>query len=79
MKSHPAPHNSGHAQRSPRQRLPYFWVWLTVALIAFLLMLVGHSAAAQAKRGIEVIELAMTLDDCAARLPDKPAADGEAP
>lgn len=62
MKSHPASHNSGPAQAAPQEWLPYSWVWLTVALVASLLMLAGHSAAAQTQRGIEVIELAMALE-----------------
>jgi cytochrome c553 len=62
MKSHPASHNSGHPHAAPRQRWHYFWIWLTIALIATILVLAGRSAAAQTKRGIEVIELAMALE-----------------
>ena len=60
MKFHPASHNSGTPRAVPRQRSNYVWIWLMVTLIATLL--VGHSAAAQTRRGIEVIELAMALE-----------------
>jgi cytochrome c553 len=62
MKSDPAWRNPGRLSTAPRQRLRHVSVWLTVALIACLLVLVGHSAAAQSERGVEVIELAMALE-----------------
>ena len=49
-------------QEASPSRWHSFWLWLGVAIVAALLVLVGRSAAAQTKRGIEVIELAMALE-----------------
>jgi cytochrome c553 len=62
MKSGSASRNPGRSRTAPRQRFRHFSIWLTVALIACLLVLVGHSAAAQSERDVEVIELAMALE-----------------
>ena len=62
MKSDPAWRNPGRSRTAPRRRLHHISVWLTVALIACLLVLVEHSAAAQSERDVEVIELAMALE-----------------
>jgi cytochrome c553 len=59
MKTNPSAHNLSRSHAARRQRLQ---LWLTVTLIASLLVLVGHSAAAQSERGVEVIELAMALE-----------------
>lgn len=48
-------------QNAVPNRRHSFWVWLLVVTIAVLLVLAGRSAAAQTKRGIEVIETAMAL------------------
>lgn len=62
MKSHPASSESDRPRAAPRPRWHYVWLWLAVALIAALLILAGPSAAAQTKRGIEVIASAMALE-----------------
>jgi len=47
--------------QSQRRWWHSFWLWLTVALTLAVLILWGHSAAAQTERGSEIIDRALTL------------------